>query len=194
MLPVGWSWAPLAKVWKLMMMKKCTSASQELLEMSSNEQFNHPDCPQQVLWDSTGNWSPWQESKLSMWQKFVRTQQPSLQTTACLKPGWGQTTRRGYSSLSTRRVFHLQTYSPSPLPLPLSSPSPSTPTFSGHNPFSFLWFPRCSRAQTREMLGGETRERGGSLNIVAEIKSIYLRGAIQQILHTGDTDSLDLCR
>ena len=74
MLPVGWSWAPLTIVWKFVVMKKCTSASQEFLESSSNEDYYHPEWPPKVSWDSTGKLGPRIDLKLSTWQRFVRIQ------------------------------------------------------------------------------------------------------------------------
>ena len=99
-------------------------------------------CPHKVLENESGKWSPRLDLKFAIWQRFVRTRQTFLQTTACLKTGWGQTTRRRYSSLSTRSAFHLQTplflLPYPPLFLGLSSPpcTPSTPPYSYSPPLS----------------------------------------------------------
>ena len=75
MLPVGWLWAPLTIVWKFVVMKKCTSASQDFLESSSNHEYYHAEWPPKVLWDSTGKLGPQIDMKLSTWQRFIRIQQ-----------------------------------------------------------------------------------------------------------------------
>ena len=126
------------------MMKKCISALQEFLESSSKEGYPDPECSQEVSGNSTGKLSLRLDLKLSRWRKLFRTQRPSLQTTACLKPGWGQTTRRRYSSLSTRSVFHLQTqfispFSYSPI-LPFSPASPPRPLLPSTSTFSTSLF------------------------------------------------------
>ena len=57
------------------------------MESSSNESPN-PKWPQEISRNSTGKYSPWIDFKLARWQGFVRIWRLSLQTTACLKPGW----------------------------------------------------------------------------------------------------------
>ena len=74
MLPVGWPWAPMTIVSKFVVMKKCTSASQEFLESSLNQEYYHPKWPLKGLWDSTGKLGPQIDLKLSTWRWFVRFQ------------------------------------------------------------------------------------------------------------------------
>ena len=66
MLPVGWPWAPLTIVWRFVVMKKWTLASQECLESSSNEGLYNPEWPQKVFWDSENKalkliWKCWHD-------------------------------------------------------------------------------------------------------------------------------------
>ena len=175
------SWIVLGSpdnILKFVVMKKCTLASQEFLKSSSKEGYYNPECPHQVSGNLTGKQSPWLYLNMARWWRFFRIQQPSLQTRACLKTGWGQRTRRRYSSLSTRLVFHLQTqFISPPLPTPLFSPShrpllPSTSTFSTSLfsiPSPFPRWQKCSGSRWKEQaLGydcGEARERGGCFNI-----------------------------
>ena len=140
----------------------CTLASKEFLERSSNDGYHYPECPQDFLWDSTGKWSCRRELKLLMWQTFVRTERPSLQTKACLKPGWGQTTRRGNSSLSTRWVFNLKTqFSP-----PLIPVIPEVTEVLQE--LEIEWCCLRSQGTARELLGGEARKLGGCLDSVVK--------------------------
>ena len=55
--------------------EKCTLASQELLESSSNQEYYNPEWPPKVLWNSARNLGPQIDLKLSTWHRFVRIQQ-----------------------------------------------------------------------------------------------------------------------
>ena len=81
----------LTKVWKFMVMKKSTSAIQEFLERGSNEVYHNPERPQRLSGNLTGKYDSRTDLKLSTWQMFVRICWRSLQTSVCLKAGWGQT-------------------------------------------------------------------------------------------------------
>ena len=70
-----WVGAQLTIVWKLVVMKKCTSASQEFLESSLNQEYYHPDWQPKVLWGLTRKLGPQTDLKLSTWQRFIRIQQ-----------------------------------------------------------------------------------------------------------------------
>ena len=91
MLPVGQPWATLSTVWKFLVMNRSTSAIQEFLEHGLNEEYHNPERHQRVLGNLTGKYGSRIDLKLSTWQMFVRIWPGSLQTSVCLKAGWGQT-------------------------------------------------------------------------------------------------------
>ena len=126
-LPDGWSWAQLTTVWKVVVMKKCTLAFQEFLERSLNEGYY------KVLGNSTGKWRPWLDLKLARWQRFVRIWRPSLQTTACLKTGWGQTARRQVLQFVNQvSLPYVDSIPPPSSYSPILPFSPASPPFQLH--------------------------------------------------------------